>query len=280
MKISLTILFCFISLTYSKAQDTLNNNIIIQLHKAGLSKTTIITKINSSICLFETGTESLIQLKKSGIPDEVIDAMITKSSGPSSFIRQQNDTLQVLPSGIYYCKGAPCKFIELEPSLYSSENTGSGILTSLTYGLAKTKNKAMLNGISANLQISDTLPVFYFFLDRSQSGNLNANPSWFFSATSPNEFILVKFNISSSKKSREVVTGSWNTWEGMTSGIDDSQKVSFKYEKISHGVYKVFFDKGISNGEYCFMYAGGMSNRAGTSLQKVFDFSIATKKGF
>lgn len=263
-------------------QEIVTNNTVIELYKAGLGKTVIISKINTSVCQFDLSTEKLIELKKSGISDEIIDAMLAYKSGnnnsnisPNNQQTQNAVTKGDLPSGIYYCKGSPCELVELEPSVYSQAKTGSGLLTAITYGLAKTKNKATLSGDKANLQIEDSLPAFYFYFDKSQSGNLSGSQQmgWFSAATSPNEFLLVKFTLSSDKKSREVVTGSWNSYEGMTSGIDNAQKISFKHEKVSQGVYKVYLEKAIPKGEYCFMYAGG-TTAYGSPLQKVFDFGI------
>ncbi|HYM95075.1 MAG TPA: hypothetical protein VET23_13100, partial [Chitinophagaceae bacterium] len=219
MKFFLTLLI-FVSTNFSFAQintpEIVNNKTIIQLQKAGLSKAVIISKINSSVCSFDLSTDQLIGLKKAGIADEVIDAMLKKSSSSSAGNNENTnikaDSVKVLPSGIYYCKGQPCELVELEPSVYSQAKSGSGILTALTYGIAKTKQKATLSGAKANLQIEDSLPYFYFYFDRAQGGNLNnsSNIMWFSTATSPNEFILVNFTIESNKKSREVVTGSWN----------------------------------------------------------------------
>src|ERR1044071_9925592 len=76
------------------AQDTLRNKTVIDLYKAGLGKTIIISKINASACSFDISTDKLIDLKKAGLPDEILDAMITKSSGTSSnstLIKQGNN---------------------------------------------------------------------------------------------------------------------------------------------------------------------------------------------
>lgn len=273
--------FLLLSLKSAYAQDTLTNRTIIELVKVGLGKTTIISKINSSYPRFDLSIDSLIYLKRSGVQEEIVTAMInkdteTRNAKPASLHSVGNTDIK---SGIYYCDGDPCKFKELEPSVYSSANSGSGLLTALTYGVAKTNTKAMLSGKAANLQITDTLPSFYFYFDQTQAGSLSGSSArWFQSATSPNEFVLVKFKISSNKKNREVVTGSWNSYQGMTSGIDDAQRVEFKYEKISPGVYKVHFLKGLAEGEYCFMYAGGVNELNGMPVQKVFDFGITDKK--
>ena len=87
--------------------------------------------------------------------------------------------------------------------------------------------------------------------------------------------MFLLFTLSNNKKSREVVTGSWNSYAGMSSGIDDKYKIAFKYEKVSPGVYKVYTEKPLDAGEYCFMYAGGTATYGTAPLQKVYDFGVS-----
>jgi hypothetical protein len=250
----------------------------LQLKAAGLSADIIKAKIQGSLCRFDLSTDALVTLKKADVPDDIITAMLNRSnSGSLATSNQENNEnaeTNITP-GIYYCTGQPCKLTELEATVYSQAKMGSGILTSMTYGIAKTKMKATLSGHKANLQIEKKKPVFYFYFDKNNTNNFGNNGAqvfWFASATSPNEFLLAKF--STTKKSREIVTGSWNSYAGMSSGIDDKNKISFKYEKVSPGVYKVFTEQELEEGEYCFMYAGGTSVYGNAPLQKVYDFGI------
>ncbi|MEZ5425853.1 MAG: hypothetical protein R2747_06285 [Pyrinomonadaceae bacterium] len=78
------IAFIFIFLmapVISAAQtEILRNNEIILLSRAGLSAELIIRKIRDSACEFDTSTEALIDLKKSGVADEVISLMLEKTA--------------------------------------------------------------------------------------------------------------------------------------------------------------------------------------------------------
>ena len=257
--------------------DTLTNNTIIQLKSVGMGSEVIKSKIQASICNFDLSTDGLIALKKAGIADDVMALMISKASSSTTTRNVPEESVKSVDPGIYYCKGSPCTLIDLEASVYSQGKTGSGILTAMTYGIAKTQAKATLSGPMANLQINETSPVFYFYFAKSAANSFGENSSsafWFNTATSPNEFIMAKFVVT--KKAREVVTGSWSTYSGMSSGIDDDNKVSFKYEKISPGVYRVYTEKPLKKGEYCFMYAGATASAGygNAPVQKVYDFSI------
>lgn len=118
--------------------DTVTNKTVIQLKGAGLSSDIIKAKIQGSVCSFDLSTDALIALKKAGIPDDVITAMLNKNNAISTNISNTNnstasaDTAKNVSPGIYYCKGKPCDLMELEASVYSQAKMGSGILTSLT----------------------------------------------------------------------------------------------------------------------------------------------------
>jgi hypothetical protein len=62
-------------------QETLNNESIIGMLNAGLSETIMIAKIKSSRVNFDTSSSALQSLKKQGITDSVILAMVQKASG-------------------------------------------------------------------------------------------------------------------------------------------------------------------------------------------------------
>ena len=280
MRVIISIVLLFLSINcigqISEA-EIVSNETIIKLKKAGLGKEVLLSKIQNAKCNFDLSTEGIIKLKNAGIEDEVIAAMLNKA--PSVKSKEENQTTENndLDPGLYYFKGTPCKYIELEASVYSQANSGSGILTGMTYGIAKTKMKATLSGDKSNFVIENKpANEFYFVFDKSNNNfsNNSIQSVWFSAATSPNEFILVKFSLSSNKKNREVVTGSWNSYQGMTTGIDDKYKVSFKFERISKGYYRVFFENPLEKGQYCFMYAGGSATYGNAPMQKVYDFGI------
>lgn len=271
----LFLLLIFSTILFGQSNEILTNETIIKLHTAGLGAKILISKIETSRCNFDLSTDGLIKLKKSAVSDEVIAAMISKNtnSGSSTLNQTEMQNNPVLSPGIYFCKGSPCDFVELDANIFSQEKTGSGVASMLTYGLAKTKNKTTLSGDKANFQIESNNPHFYFYFSKSSGTNkTNENITIFNYASTPNEFILVKFS-SQKNKSREVVTGSYSSSEGLSFGIDDANKIAFKYEKISQGVYKVYFEPNIKAGEYCFMYAGDTGGNS-KIIQKVYDFGI------
>jgi hypothetical protein len=74
----------------SQSSEVLTNKSITSLTSAGMSKKVILSKIQSSKCNFTTDTDALIALKKSGVDQDVIDAMVDKMSGTSNQNRNYN----------------------------------------------------------------------------------------------------------------------------------------------------------------------------------------------
>ena len=271
---------------YALAQthgEVLTNQSVIALVKAGLDKSTVLATVNNAASKYDLSTAAIINLKKQGVSTEIINAMIAKGNkGPVASSGASESTggtvFDKLDPGIYY-SDADKKLIQLEPTVFTSGKTGSGIGAALSYGIAKVKSKAILSGSNANLQIAPGA-TFYFVFPRNSGGNIgnegNQN-SWVSSATSPNEFILIKFkSINTSRsKSREVVTGSFGTYSGFSSGIPDDNKAPFRFDKIASGVYKVYFETPLAPNEYAFIHAGGSAGSPGSApAQKAFDFSV------
>jgi hypothetical protein len=58
----------------------LTNADIVQMQKGGLSEEIILSKIATSTTNFDTGTQGLIQLRDAGVKNNIINAMVQKSS--------------------------------------------------------------------------------------------------------------------------------------------------------------------------------------------------------
>ena len=65
----------------SIAQEVLTNDSVIQMVKAGLPEAVVIAKIKSTPSKFDLKTDSLVSLKKAGVTDEVLEAMVSAGSG-------------------------------------------------------------------------------------------------------------------------------------------------------------------------------------------------------
>jgi len=272
------LVFVFLAFcTFLAAQQALNNDAIIKMHSAGLSDNIIVSTINSQPGTYATGVNDLIALKQAGISDKVLGAMITKSNAPARPVYQgeaaqapveidPNDPNNAHDPGIYmYTKGPNGMVLTmLESSVYSSGKTGGMFATALTYGIAKTKIKAVVQGAHASVSTSDSSVLFYFYFEEENKS--------FGGATTPNEYTLLKFDQKSN--SRETQTGSMNAF-GTSTGTDVNAASGFTYKKIKQGIYKVTPAGQLIPGEYCFLPAGGQAGTAAAS--RLFAFGITAQ---
>jgi len=97
--ISLFHLVCIVAIAQQKSDETvLTNDGIIELVKAGLSESIILTKIKNSKSEFDTSSSALVKLKESGLSDNIIMAMIevkpkTNNSTESEILLEMKDAV-------------------------------------------------------------------------------------------------------------------------------------------------------------------------------------------
>jgi hypothetical protein len=60
----------------ASSEGALRNEDIIKLAKVGIDDATIIAKIGSSKCQFDTSTDALVQLKQNGVSVAILKAMV------------------------------------------------------------------------------------------------------------------------------------------------------------------------------------------------------------
>ena len=265
------------------AQEVLTNAKIIELHRAGFSKEILKSKIQSSPSNFDVTIDGLMKLKKSGVPDDVINMMIAKPEQSNNITTTKNTTTtnnnanasqtrsQIralnLSSGIYY-KNPQGQYTEIEPSGLTGTKSNNAAQIFIS-SLINSKLKATLSGKAASFAINESIPKIVFIFDTTQRSNLNNDNNQFFNnARSPKEFILVKMDVTTN--AREITIGKSNL-VAENAGIDDKSVYHYSTQKISNGVYEIVPEKPLPEGEYCIMFSQGMKRGEST---KAFDFSI------
>jgi hypothetical protein len=197
---------------------------------------------------------------------------MTATSGGSTTTAtgDPNDPLAPHNFGLYLYeeKGGVKKMTQMTPNVSAQNRTGGLFTSSLTYGIGKVKTKANLPGTTANLQIKETTPVFYFYLD-TKSGGLNTSSGV---PSTPNEFTLVRFNVRSDN--REVTIAKGNAF-GMKGGLSDEYVMSFDAQDMGNGIFKVTPKTALKNGEYGFYLINSGGSNAGAAVgSKFFDFGV------
>lgn len=273
----------------------LTNQDILKMVQAGLGESVVIATLRTATATnFDLSPDALIALKKGGVSDAIVSAMIEPKAvgapsssapaltlgGPLADTRARIDSATASPEvprdpGIYWDKGRDGghNLVALEPTVFSQGKTGGVFAAAMTYGLAKAKMKAITRGSAANLHIAESEPTFYFYFENKASGLANTGgfAGWLAGATSPNEFVLAR--MTSKPKERELIVGEFGTFGG-SSGTRSKDTIDIKIDRLSGGVYRVTALKPLEPGEYCFFYAGGGSALAGAGTGKLFDFGV------
>ncbi|NOY47442.1 MAG: hypothetical protein GXO84_04455 [Chlorobi bacterium] len=258
-------LIFIITFTVTYAQELITNESVIQMVELGFDDAVIIDKINSSDVKFDTTITELSKLKKANVSSEIISLIMRKS--------RHNTKSR---TGIYYLKDGKQK--HLPPSVFSGSSSNSAA-QKLVSGFINSKKRAVLPRTRSNNVLTRPLE-FTFVFDPSvtEVNNLQTtqgNPTgllnwWFRTASSPNEFVLVKLTVKERKNTRQVIIGK-KSWVSSQDGIDPKFALPFNIEEIEANKFKVTFDS-LEPGEYAFLYQGQVPQ--GRTNQSVFDFSV------
>jgi hypothetical protein len=276
MKLYLYIFFtfiCFVTVAQPPAEETLTNETIIQLTKAGLDKDVIKSKINTSKCNFTTTTADLISLSKNKVNGEVINLMIKKENSvknnPAS-TPIDIEKFNGLKYGVYLYDTAIGKYVEIKPSLVLDKNSAE-FEDRISSGLDKlfsSKEFASIKGLSASTKFYSYKPLLFFVFDTTATAPKRGNIGWE-NITSPNDFFLIK--MSTTKNNREFGLGK-NSTTGTEIAVSDKIKIPFSTRKLRKGVFMVYPTDPILKGEYCFAFVSAFKF-TGTN-RKLYDFSI------
>lgn len=265
-KTLLLFLIAFISITVSAQNEKLTNQSILDMIELGFSEDVILTKIKTSEVDFDTSIDALKELKSKGVGDAIIVSIMNGDKKQE----EANGDITENRTGIYINNNG--QYTKILPTVFSGTKTNT-LGSAFSYGIASAKIKSVMNNaVSTNVVTTDTPEFWFYFTPKdNDSFNVGASNWWFASATSPNEFALVKLN--KKKNKRELVTGKVNVYSGSSIGVDEKYTIPFNIEIINDYVYKVVPKEAIEPGEYCFFYQGTIP-QGGFTNQSVFDFSI------
>jgi hypothetical protein len=259
------------------AGDKINNDTVVALLQAGLGDEAVIAKINASDADFDLSADQMIALKQKGVSGPVIAAMLRRTS--SGIPAQSLDSIDPMvphPAGVYMVQNwdGLARMQRLDPTVSSQAKTGGILGYALTYGIASMSVKAAIQNEAARYSAKIPSPTFYFFFDEA-NGQAAQTTSWAAgtaaTVTAPSEFTLVE--LTPKKGRREARVGSVNIG-GAKTGVMDKDRLSFDYEMVRPGVYKVTPKLPLKPGQYGFLYSLTGGNGAGALTARIFDFGV------
>jgi hypothetical protein len=77
---TLVLVFCAVL----AAQQSLNNDSVIKMVKAGLSDDLIVSTVNAQPGNYDTSTDAIIAMKTAGVSDKVVAAVVSRASAPAA----------------------------------------------------------------------------------------------------------------------------------------------------------------------------------------------------
>ena len=233
----------------SLAQEVLTNDSVVQMIKAGLPEAVVIAKIKSTATKFDLKTDSLVSLKKAGVSDKVLEAMVAAGQG-SSTTAMPAPPAPAMSAGalknqdvIYQLVGD--KYVEMFP-------TAANLETNMAF--FQTKSEVVLEGRKAKLRITDKQPVFL---------------STYSSTDAP--LVKLKPGDDHNDRNLKIGSGAFMPFGGtQRMGVRQEDKIEINIERDPRGFYRVTPTAPLPPGEYGFILATGFGAGSG----KIYDFGV------
>ncbi len=257
--------------------QSLTNDSIIKLVRAGLGEDTIISMVNTQPGKYFLGADYIIGLKLAGVSEKIITVMLNKSAsaptpppetpaGATNMLDQSNQpfasrSLSVVDGnapvpkkhGFYYQDSN--KIVPIEGQVISFARSGSLLSSTATFGIKSRKINVQILGERA-AHTTGTRPVFHY---RAASGTESAGGS-------AGDLVLVRMSVSHSRRQFEV--GAGGAWRA-SSGISIRSQLPVTRKQIEPDLYELTPDDLLKPGQY------GLYLFRGYDLPGyVYDFSV------
>ena len=238
------------------AQQTLNNEGVIKMVKAGLSEDVVAAAVSSSPGTYDTSADALVALKSAGVGDKVVTAIVSKSATPAAPVAPAAAGT-TLPKGIdevgVYYKDKSGNWTSLMPEVVNFK-TGGALKKFATNGIIKNDINGHIEGKNAKTQV--TLPVvFAVYVPEG---------------TAITEYQLVRLRQQGSSREFRSKTG------GVIheSGGAKRDLVEFQPEKLAPRLYQLSIEQSAGKGEYGIIPPGSYSSSNMASGGKIYSVSV------
>ena len=242
--------------TAAFAQETLTNQSIMEMVKAGLSERVVIAKIRTSPTSFDTRTDALIALKKNGVSEKVIEAMMSPAAAAAAPAPPPS-----APGGSVATAPPPAAgHMPLRPTVYQIvggkevELTASGGEVQRNRTPYSRSTELVIAGNKSKLRIAERQPVFVV-------------------TSEPGDMPLVRLDPGKSDRNLKIGSGSRVPYAGSTStrGLRSEDLIEISAERDSRGFYRIKPRAPLAPGEYGFVSTRGGSPNAGSTI---YDFGV------
>jgi hypothetical protein len=235
------------------AQQTLSNDSVLKLVKAGMGDDLIVNMINSQPGSFALAADDVVALKAGGASDKVIGAMLLKNAGGAPVQAKSPAPAAGLVNeiGVYYKKGDT--WIDLEPEVVNFK-TGGVLKAIATEGIVKGDVNGHINGAESKTQLKTPVEILIYAPE----------------GVAATEYQLL--HLHESGKSREFRTMTGGVFH--QSGGATRDAVEFQAKKIAPRTYSLTLSS-LKSGEYG-IFPPSSSDATGASgrLGKLYTFHV------
>jgi hypothetical protein len=250
------VFLAFCSLLF--AQQTLDNNAIVKLIKAGLSDDLIVNSINLSPGNYDTSANGLIALKKAKASDKVIAAIQLKASGAAAASNPSAVQANGLPVGIedvgVYFKDASGAWAPMLPEIVIFESSGK-FKNIVSAGIVKGDLNGRVDGSRSRLNA--TLPVnFAVYLPEG---------------VAITEYQLLRFHPNAG--TRQFLSAAGGALHTSAGAVRD--EVEFQPQKLAPRLYQITLTASAGRGEYGLLAPGATTSSNKETSGKIYTVSVA-----
>jgi len=250
------------------AQSTLNNDAIIRMVKAGLGEDIVVNTIKAQPGHYSTTPDDLIALKKAGVSDKIIAAMMAAGSGPSPAPAASSTMAPASPPpvaepasntdlpkdmeiGVYFRKTG--QWQEMLPEVVNWK-TGGVVKHIATVGVVKGDVNGHIPGEHSRNGLTLPMDVLIYAPE----------------GVAITEYQLLHLHENGNNREFRTVTGGVMH----VSGGATRDQIPFDGKKIAPRTYLVQLPASLGRGEFGFLPPGGSMSSTNTSLGKMYTFRI------
>ena len=252
--IALTVLALLLAMP-GFAQEVLTNQLVVDLVKAGLSERVVVAKIRTSPTNFDTGTDALIALKKNGVPEKVIEAMMSPTAAASAAPAAPAGA----PPAASVAAVPPAAMAPARPTVFHV--VAGKEVELMVAGIEIQTNRARYAGRSTEAVIAG---------NKSKYRTQDRQPT-FVLTFAPSEMPLVRLDPGKNDRNLKVGSGSSAPYAGGSTrrGIRSEDLIDVDVERDSRGFYRVRPHAPLAPGEY-----GFAASRGGSQVSSIYDFGV------
>jgi hypothetical protein len=257
------VLAAFFAAVPAEGQQGLTNTDIIKMQSAGLSESIILSSVNTQPAAYDTSTEGLLALKKAGVSDTIVAAMISRNVATKSGVGNPSGTN--LPSAAQ--AGPPAGVDEVGayyqdkdkvwrpiPSELVNTKSGGLLKSMATDGIVKGDMNGHIKGAESPTKLTTGVNLLIFIPETN----------------SPNDYTLVKLHQNSNNREFRAVTG--GVFHSSGGAAKDS--VEFGSQKLAPHVYALTFLTPLTPGQYGIIPPGATASSNMAAGGKIYSFSI------